>query len=506
VQHTLEAGSTKTSNQGKTSCFVLIANLLFALFGAMSAKAWPAATAQGMRPAPYDVVVSADVDSYIAQQMREQKIPGLALAVLLDGRVIKAQGYGYADLEFRAPVTPETMFESGSIGKQFTATGIMMLVEEGKIGLEDNITKYFPDAPAKWNDITIRDLLSHESGIKNYTDGQDVNFRKDYTEDELLKIAESLPLDFPPGSDWSYSNTGYVVLGILIHKVSGEFYGDFLHERIFAPLGMKTRLISESDVIPNRASGYQLVNHQWKNQDWVSPTLNTTADGSLYFTALDLAKWDAALNTARLLKQSSADQMWTIQKLESGPNQGKPNKGNYGFGWFINSMNGHRLIEHGGAWQGFTDSICRYVDDKLTVIVLTNLDAEHSNPDKIAHQVAGFYIPSLKPPPPPKPIADTEPQVTEQLRELVAQLTAGKLDLSLLTADEQKHFDADRQHTIQSLLADEGPLEKLELLIRKEENGERVYSYRARFEYGMLVISMHLASGGKIAGLGFNRE
>jgi CubicO group peptidase (beta-lactamase class C family) len=479
---------------------------MFALCAATGAKAWPATGAQAARPGPHDAVISGDVDTYIAEEMREQKIPGLSLAVVLDGRVIKAQGYGYADLEFRAPVTPETVFQSGSIGKQFTATAIMMLVEEGKISLEDSVSKYFPQAPASWNGITIRDLLSHQSGIKNYTDGKDVNFRKDYTEDELLGIAESLPLDFPPGSDWSYSNTGYVVLGVLIHKVTGEFYGDFLHQRIFTPLGMKTRVISESDIIPNRASGYQLVNHQWKNQDWVSPTLNTTADGSLYFTTLDLAKWDAALYTTKLLKPSSLDQMWTVQKLQSGPSQGQPNKGRYGFGWFIDNMNGHRLIEHGGAWQGFTDSICRYVDDKLTVIVLTNLDSDHSNPDKIAHEVAGFYMPGLKPPPPPKAIRDTEPQVSAELRQVVAQLTAGKLDLAMLTAEQQKKFDADTQHAIQGFLEDQGTLEKLELLSRNEENGERVYTYRARFEYAVLALSIRLSSDGKVAGLGFKRE
>jgi CubicO group peptidase (beta-lactamase class C family) len=343
-----------------------------------------------------------NVDSYVLQAMHEQKIPGLALAVVRDGKIVKAKGYGLADIEWNAPVTPQTVFESGSIGKQFAATAVMMLVEEGKIGLDDKITKYFPDAPATWRDITVRNLLSHTSGIKNYTDGKEVDYRKDYSESELLKIAESTSLDFPPGTGWNYSNTGFVVLGILIHKVTGKFYGDFLQQRIFRPLGMNTtRIISEPDIIPNRASGYQLVKGEWKNQDWVSPSLNTTADGSLYFSVLDLAKWDAALYTDKLLKRSSLDQMWTITKL----NDGKPNKGDYGFGWFIRSMNGHRLIEHGGSWQGFTDVISRYVDDKLTVIVLTNLDSRHSNPDKIAHGVAGLYIPALTPPPPRKSAA-----------------------------------------------------------------------------------------------------
>jgi CubicO group peptidase (beta-lactamase class C family) len=329
------------------------------------------------------------VDAAVSQEMRLQKIPGLALAILRDGKLIMAKGYGFANVELNVPVIPQTVFQSGSMGKQFTATAVMMLVEEGKIGLEDHINKYFPDAPAIWNDITVRHLLSHTSGIQNYTN-KGMDYRKDLTEDDLLKLAESTPLDFPPGSDWRYSNTGYVLLGILIHKVTGGFYGDFLRERIFAPLGMdSTRIISEADIVPNRASGYRLVGGQLKNQEWVAPSLNTTADGSLYFTVLDLAKWDAGLYTAKLLKHASLDQMWTIAKLSDG----KPNRGGYGFGWFVKQMNGHPLVEHGGAWQGFTTQISRYLDARLTVVVLSNLDADHSDPGKIAHQVAGLYVP-----------------------------------------------------------------------------------------------------------------
>jgi hypothetical protein len=157
---------------------------------------------------------------------------------------------------------------------------------------------------------------------------------------------------------------------------------------------MDTRIISEADIVPNRAAGYRLVKGQLKNQNWVSPTLNTTADGALYFNILDLAKWDAALNTEKLLKRSSLDLMWTPIKL----NGGQVNSGHYGFGWFIESTNGHRVIEHEGAWQGFNTNISRYVDDKLTVVVLTNMDGCHR--DHITHHVAGLYVPDLKPPSP----------------------------------------------------------------------------------------------------------
>jgi CubicO group peptidase (beta-lactamase class C family) len=326
------------------------------------------------------------VDDYIHSEMAEQHIPGLALLVSRGGQVIRAQGYGMANVELQVPVKPETIFQSGSVGKQFTATAVMMLVEEGKIGLEDPLTKYFPDAPATWKRVTIRELLSHTAGFTDYP--KDFDMRKDYTEAELLKIVEGIPLAFPPGTSWSYSNLGFLTLGIVIHKVTGEFYGDFLQERILRPVGMNsTRIISEADIIPSRSAGYRLAKGELKNQEWVSPTLNTTADGSLYFSIVDLAKWDDALYTEKLLKRSSLEQMWTVAKLSDG----KPNSGHYGFGWFIRDKNGHRIIGHEGQWQGFETYILRHVDDKITVVVLTNLgDAKSA---RIADHIAEMYLP-----------------------------------------------------------------------------------------------------------------
>lgn len=335
------------------------------------------------------------VDQYIHGEMQKRQIPGLALLVIRDGQIVKSQGYGYSNVEHQVPVKPETIFQSGSVGKQFTATAVMMLVEEGKLSLDDPLTKFFPDAPPAWKNVKVRHLLSHTGGFTDYP--KNFDYRRDYTEDDLLKIVESIALAYPPGSNWSYSNLGYLTLGILIHRVTGQYYGDFLRDRIFQPLAMNTRIINEADIIPNRAAGYRLLKGQLKNQEWVSPTLNTTADGSLYFTILDLAKWDAALYTEKLLKRSSLDLMWTPVKL----NNGKPNPDGYGFAWFIHDIHGHRIIEHEGAWQGFNTNISRYVDDKLTVVILTNLDGAH--PKDLTHHVAGLYIPDLTPVPPKPP-------------------------------------------------------------------------------------------------------
>jgi CubicO group peptidase (beta-lactamase class C family) len=325
------------------------------------------------------------VDQFVRGEMEKHHIPGLSLLVSRDGAPIREQGYGFSNVELQVPVKPETVFQSGSVGKQFTATAVMMLVEESRIGLDDPLTKFFPDAPASWKQATVRELLSHTAGFGDYP--KTFNFRKDYTEDEVLKIVESIPLAYAPGTKWSYANLGYATLGILIHKVTGKFYGDFLQERIFKPLDMNsTRIISEADIVPNRAAGYRLVKGELKNQEWVAPMINTTADGSLYFSILDLAKWDAALYTEKLLKRSSLDQMWTVAKLKNG----QPNPDHYGFGWFIEDKGGHKVIGHGGAWQGFKTHISRYVDDKLTVVVLIN--QADADPEPITDRVAQMYL------------------------------------------------------------------------------------------------------------------
>lgn len=325
------------------------------------------------------------VDEYVKAEMEKRKIPGVSVAVVRDGKVLLEKGYGLANVELNVAATPETIYQSGSVGKQFTATLVMMLVEEGKLSLEDKISKHIPEAPATWKNITVRHLLTHTSGISNSL-YDEIDFRQDSTEDELLEEIAALPLDFKPGERWEYSNPGYIVLGVLIHKVTGRFYGDLLREKIFKPIGMTTaRIISESDIVPNRAAGYQLVKGELKNQDWVAPQLNTTADGAIYLTVRDLIRWDAALSTDKLLDRASLEQMWTPARL----NNGKPVPNGYGFGWMTGEENGQRFIWHSGEWQGFSAYIVRYLDRKLTVIVLTNL--AEADAETIADGIAAFY-------------------------------------------------------------------------------------------------------------------
>lgn len=385
--------------------------------------------AQNLAPSPalpLDPQRLKSIDSFITTQMAHQKIPGLAVGIYSRGQILLAKGYGQANVELSVPVKAGTIFQSGSVGKQFVSAAIMILVEEDKLSLDDSIAKYLPDAPAAWKPILIKNLLSHTSGLAEYESEERTGpkgpfyLRLDFTEDELLTKIEALPVEAAPGEKWDYRNTNYVLLGILIHKVTGKPYYDFLSERIFKPLGMtSTRPISDRDIIPNLAAGYEIEDGQLKNQEWVSPTFNSTADGTLYFNVIDLAKWDDALFGAQLLKQSSLDRMWTVYLL----NDGKPNRAGYGFGWSIGKQNDHKRIEHGGAWQGFTCDISRYPDDNLTVVVLTNLAG--ANPGLIAQITAGLTDPLLLP---PKlvPIADTQPAIAASLAKLLDQLMAGE--------------------------------------------------------------------------------
>jgi CubicO group peptidase (beta-lactamase class C family) len=435
--------------------------------------------------------ISAKADEYIKAEMQKQRIPGLSLAVIKDGQIILARGYGLANVEHQVPVKPETIFQSGSVGKQFTATAVMILVEDGKIALDDGIGKYLDGAPESWKSVTVRHLLTHTAGLTDYP--KDFDFRRDYTEDELLKRAAPIPLAFQPGEKWSYSNLGYVTLGIMISKVTGKFYGDFIQERIFKPLGMNTaRIISEADIVPNRAAGYRLVKGELKNQEWVSPALNTTADGSLYLTVLDMAKWDAALYGEQILKKSSLDQMWTAARL----NNGKTHP--YGFGWGLGEAQRRRIIQHGGAWQGFKSCIARFVDDKLTVVVFANL--AQANPDKIARGVAEIYIPELAAPV-VKAIEDKEPKVTALVKELAQKFADGTADPNLFTPEARAVLFSERAKQMDAFLKSLGAVDLVELVERKEENGNRVYRYRLTFRAAIMYWTIWLTKEDKIAAI-----
>ena len=448
----------------------------------------------------------ASIDAFVKTEMGREHVPGIAVGVYSRGKVLLAKGYGMANVELSVPVKPETVFQSGSVGKQFASAAVMMLVEDGKVSLDDSITKYFTGAPATWKPILVKNLLSHTSGLSEYETpertgrGAAFDMRMDYTEDDFVKKVEALPVENAPGEKWNYRNTNYLLLGILIHRVTGTFYADFFQKRIFAPLGMtSTRLISEADIIPNRAAGYELDGTEIKNQEWVSPTFNSTADGALYFNVLDLAKWDAALYGTRLLKQSSLDRIWTVYPL----NDGKPNPGGYGFGWSIGKQNGRKLIEHGGAWQGFTCDIARYPDDALTVVVLTNLD--RAQPTYFSHVIAGLAEPPLLLPR-LAAIEDTQPAIAASLRSLLDGMAAGRDVRDRMVPRLAELTTPEMTKSVQRRLAPLWPGGTLTLVRRApapNDPARTLSTFRLTKGDQAILIAYSLAPDGKAGGLQF---
>jgi CubicO group peptidase (beta-lactamase class C family) len=323
------------------------------------------------------------VDDYIKSEMDKRRIPGVVLTIISNGQTIKTAAYGLANLELGMPVKPETVFEIGSVTKQFTAAGILLLAQDGKLSVEDKISKHLKNVPEAWTNVTIRYLLTHTSGIKSYTGLDGFQLTKHLTQPQFIKAIGPQPPEFQPGESWKYSNTGFSLLGHIIENVSGKDYWDFMSQRIFQPLGMHaTTNRLPGLIIPNRASGYEQTNHVLINRDF--DLTEVFSAGAIASTVGDLAKWNAALDGETILNAASKEQMWTLAKL----NDGKPTK--YGFGWFLDTVDGHKNIGHGGSTSGFSATIQRFPDDKLAIIILTNTDEQIAT--TLAKKIATFYF------------------------------------------------------------------------------------------------------------------
>ena len=265
----------------------------------------------------------------------------------------------------------------------------MLLVQDGKMGLDDRVSRFADDAPDTWKGVTIRHLLSHTSGIKDYLADLRRDFPHDTPPEQVVRAAMEAPLNFTPGEKWSYSNTGYVLLGMIVRKVSGRTYDAFLEERVFKPLGMAdTRRDGPDEIIPDRAVGYLWYGAGgMHNGEFLKYLMTNHGDRGLLTTALDLAKWDNALDTDQLLSASSKEAMWSPAKLPDGRSSG------YGLGWFVDKVNGHRHVHHAGGAPGTATIISRYPDDRLTVILLANGGAAYMQ--GLDFGVAQRYVPSL---------------------------------------------------------------------------------------------------------------
>lgn len=436
--------------------------------------------------------VRADaVDDTVHAEMRDQHIPGLSLAVVRGGKVVKAQGYGLANVELNAPASADTVYRLASVSKPIVATAVLLLARDGKLGLDDKIGRYLEKTPEAWREITIRQLLTHTSGLKDHLNELHGKTCNGTSPQEILTQMGTLPLNFAPGTSWLYSNTGYLALQEIIKKVSGQSFDEFLAAREFAPLGMKaTRRNSPDDVIANRAAGYvwDAEAGRLRNSPFLEPTLYDNADAGLLSTVLDLARWDAALAGTALLKAPEREALWAPVKLAGGATY------RYGLGWYLEVSNGHRLAYHDGNRLDGATVMARYLDDGLTVIVLTNRG--NANAIRIAREVAGLYVPALAAV--ARPVADAEPKVTELIKSVLLKIQDGTIGPEPFTPEMWKGFYPAGAKAFQGALKAFGPFRSLALLSREAKGDVRSYRYKAIFGETSLVIDCALTPDGRI--------
>jgi len=405
-----------------------------------------------------------EVNDYIKAEMARQRIPGLSLSIVKKGKVVLAEGYGLANVELNVPVKPDTVFKIGSVSKQFIATGIMLLVQQGKVGLDDKVSKYLEGTPETWGGISIRHLLTHTSGLVREAPGFDPF--KVQSDADVIKTAYSLTLRFQPGEKWEYCNLGYFMLAEIIRKATGKSWEEYLKDQVFSPLGMTaTRATTVADIIPNRASSYFLRNDKLQNADnW--PAVRPS--GAFLSTVLDLAKWEAALYTDRILKQSDREQMWTQVTLNGG------RKYPYGFGWDLADMRGVSTINHGGTITGFRAKFVRFPDHGLTIIFITNLG--NANVDNIARGVAGLFIPEIrlaalqsKPAP--------DPGMTTLFQSLLSEYSQGNKELKQVTPEFMTVLSGMPQRNRDELSALLKKTKSFDFLTRRDINGKGILRF-----------------------------
>lgn len=338
-------------------------------------RAWPiVATIILLACAAFPILAQSTIEPGIDEIMRKAfppQEPGAAIVVVKDGRTIHRRGYGMANMELGVAIEPDMVFRIGSVTKQFTAVAILMLMEEGKLSLQDEITKFFPDYPTQGQKITVEHLLTHTSGIKSYTNLPEWigTMRKDVSMREMIDLFKDKPMEFAPGTQWNYNNSGFVLLGAIVEKISGQSYADFVEKRIFAPLGMKNSYYDRTArIIPRRVAGYAKTGAEYSNAPYLSMNWPHGA-GALASNVDDLAIWDAALFSGKLLKPETLKKAWSSYLLSDG----RPVR--YGYGWFVSTHEGQTTVEHGGGINGFTCYSLHVPELRIYIAILTNRGA-----------------------------------------------------------------------------------------------------------------------------------
>ncbi len=441
---------------------------------------------------PAAVASTRAVDRYVVLQMQQLRLPGLALAVIRDGKPLIMRSYGIADLENQTAVTSDTVFELGSVSKQFTAMAILRLVEEGRIRLDDPITLHLPELPDDWRDVTIRHLLNHASGIREYLsiEGLPDAAHRLAHRDMTRLFGERVPREFPPGETWSYSNTGYLLLGDIIERASGQSYWDFLESRIFGPAGMKsTGSSAPRTLIRRRARGYGWGDGVYENRPALSE--NAYAAGAIVSTLADMIRWEALLQRQGVVGRDSYLEMWTPLSL----NDRSTPPFNYGFGWVVDRENGERAVFHSGGTPGFSSAIRRYPDRRITVIVLAN----HGDRilDHIPMEVAALVAPALR----RVGVADPQPERSARLEKTLRRYMIGEHDPEAFTPVMQRFLATATGKGLGEWIGSHGELQSFKFVKSEPSGGDQSLRYRVTLGGAELWVTFTMTPGGRIAQL-----
>ena len=453
-----------------------------------------------------------DIDAYLVSEMQAQHIPALSFAVVHDGRIVTSGTMGLSNVELNVPANDQTEFAIASVSKTVTASGIMLLAQDGALAIDDPVSKYLA-VPESWKAMTIRQLLSHTAGVKDHFDDFPryarlaLDRRLSYTKEQYLKAHIDAPLNFAPGTEWAYSGGGYVILGAIIEKVTGHPYGDFLRDRIFRPLGMDhTHIISVTDIMPNRASGYWYRDGALRNGGFTGQAHMSGPDVGVMTTASDLARWLIAVSAPHLWTVASRDAMWKQAHLSDGRDVAAfPTGHGYGLGWLIGQYGKYEAVGHGGSLvNGFTSSVFYVPAKKFGVIVLTN--QYDANPAEISFGIAGRFDPELKPPHERQTQPDRDPAATEREKGFLIALLGNGDFVPFATPGLAKHLSGMTRPP--SPLGGPGPALQLVAnedlsapLARYGDTVVRLAYFKVSSEGEDHWITLYLTASGKIADL-----
>ncbi len=435
------------------------------------------------------IAVADPIDDFVKAELVRTKSPSIAIGIVKDGVLVKHEVYGKADVEKDVDAKKGGLYEIGSITKQFTAFATMMLVEDGKLALDDPISKHLPESPKAWEKIKVRNLVYQTSGLPDYALEQGIGLMDEFDRAKWMETMTKLPLDFEPGVAWAYSNTNYALLGWIIEKVSGSSYMTFMKERVLKPLRMDSTIFSSpSFASPYRATGYLNLNGQFSVAPRTTSSINS--DGTLMSSIEDMVKWDAALRERKLLKPKSYELYLKAASLNSG--RWRP----YGMGLNVSLPGAEPYYGHGGNSVGYSAGYACYPKAKISVIVMGNVYAFGGEP--MAKQIAELYEPSLKPASPAVK-ADPDAKRTDALIQALSAVGNGKVDEVLLEPEVTAPMKTRRAGMAAAGLAPFRSIEKMEFVGELAVGKDKLLTYKVVTKTRDFVGTFLWSAGGKLA-------